>query len=195
LKRIGLTGGIGSGKSTLAGMLAGLGVPVLDLDAVGRRLHDDSEVIGELFQAFGSQMLNAQGGIDRGKLAAHCFADAERTLQLNAIMHPRIWRIEENWLAQQQAPYALIEASVLIESGGYVRMDTVIAVMADADIRWRRVEGRQGMSRKRFDAVLARQCNDKRRREVADYLIENNHSLETLQQEAGRLHQSLLRMA
>jgi len=192
MMRVGLTGGIGSGKSTLADMLASFGVPVLDLDTLGRELHRDASCRDALVAAFGDGILDDAGDIDRGELGRVCFTDAEKTSLLNSIMHPRIWRREEDWLAAQQAPYVLIEASVLIESGGASRMDAVVVVLADIDTRRDRVLRQRGMDAEQFDAILARQCDDVARREVADCIIQNNADLAALQHGAGDLHRQLL---
>ena len=192
MKRIGLTGGIGSGKSTLAAMLAGLGVPVLDLDAVGRELLLDANCRAALLDAFGEIVFDASGDVDRAALGRLCFADAEKTAVLNSIMHPRIWQKEEAWLAAQQAPYVLIEASVLIESAGAARMDAVVVVLADIEIRRERVLRQRDMHAEQFDAILARQCDDTIRRQVADFIVENNADLHALKKTAIDLHHQLL---
>ena len=192
MKRIGLTGGIGSGKSTLATIFAELGVPVLDLDAVGRELHKDADCRDALVAAFGNGILDSSGAVDRAALGKLCFADAEKMKMLNNIMHPRIWQREEAWLAAQQAPYVLIEASVLIESAGAARMDAVVVVLADIEIRRERVLRQRDMHAEQFDAILARQCDDTVRRQVADFIVENNADLYALKKTAIDLHHQLL---
>lgn len=192
MKRIGLTGGIGSGKSTLAGMLAGFGVPVLDLDVLGRELHSDADCRAALLAAFGEVILDASGAVDRAALGRICFADADRMAELNAIMHPRIRQRETAWVAAQQAPYVLIEASVLIESGGAARMDAVVVVLAQLETRRQRILPRLGMDAARFDDIIARQCSDEERRATADFIVDNNADLASLQQQAAELHQRLL---
>ena len=85
-------------------MFSEFGVPVLDLDQVGRKLATtDDECLGHLVTAFGEKILQADGSLDRKALAMHCFSDADETAHLNAIMHPLIWRKEEEWLSQQQS--------------------------------------------------------------------------------------------
>jgi len=195
MKRIGLTGGIGSGKSTLAAMLANLGVPVLDLDALGRELHKDADCRAALVAAFGNGILDSSGAVDRSALGRLCFADAEKMAVLNNIMHPRIWQMEEKWLAAQQAPYVLIEASVLIESAGAARMDAVVVVLADIATRRNRVLRQRNMHAEQFDAILARQCDDSARRKIADFIVENDADLHALQQSAAKLHQQLLALS
>jgi len=189
---IGLTGGIGSGKSTVATMFSGFGVPVLDLDQVGRRLATtDDECLSQLVAAFGKRILQADGSLDRKALAMHCFSDADETARLNAIMHPLIWCQEEQWLNQQQSDYVIIEASVLLESGGAKRMNAVIVLLADESIRLQRVLARGHQSELEFRSILARQCDDSMRMQMADYIIENNGSLEQLRQHVLTLQGSL----
>lgn len=195
MKRIGLTGGIGSGKSTLAGMLAGMGIPVLDLDALGRELHRDADCRAALLAAFGNAILDAEGDVDRAELGRICFAEAAKTALLNSIMHPRIRQREEQWIAAQQAIYVLIEASVLIESGGASRMDAVVLVLADRLIRRQRVVNRRGMDAARFDAIVARQCSDAARRQIADFIVDNNAGIDALQQAAAELHRKLIELS
>ncbi len=190
--RIGLTGGIGSGKSSVAAIFASLGVPTLDLDRVGHQLcQPGSECLQALSDAFGDAILHADGSLNRRHLAAHCFKDAAATRQLNAIMHPRIAAAEDNWLRRQQAPFVIIEASVLLESGGEARMDSVICVLAELALRRQRVVQRGDRSAADFDAIVQRQCSDQLRRAKADYIITNNGDPSTLQQSVTQLYQQL----
>jgi len=190
--RIGLTGGIGSGKSTVASIFAGLGIPVLDLDKVGQTVaQTDSAGLEQLVEAFGTNILNHDGSLNRKALAQHCFSDAVRTAKLNAIMHPFIWQVEEHWLSQQQGDYVIIEASVLLESGGAGRMDAVIVVLADMMLRRNRVLARGEGSAAKFDAIVARQCSDTKRRKVADFIITNEGSLTQLRQQVINIERLL----
>ncbi len=189
---IGLTGGIGSGKSTVAAMFSEFGVPVLDLDQVGRKLTmTDDECLGQLIAAFGKKILQADGRLDRKAFAMHCFSDADESARLNAIMHPLIWREEEGWLSRQQSDYAIIEASVLLESGGAKRMDAVIVILADESIRLQRVLARGHQNEMEFRTILARQCDDSMRMQMADCVIENNGSLQQLRKHVLTVQRSL----
>lgn len=193
IARAGLTGGIGSGKSTVAAMFSGFGMPVLDLDAVGRDLSARPDNIAMLASVFGCEILRADGSLDRRRLADSCFADAKKTTQLNRMMHPLIWREADAWFSrQQQAPYALIEASVLIESGGASRMDAVVVVLADEAVRRRRVWKGRHMNAGRFDAIVSRQCDDDARRAAADYIVENNGDLSALHAKVEALHRRMM---
>jgi len=175
-------------------MFAELGVPVLDLDQVGRGLAvPGSDCLKRLVSRFGEEILHADGSLDRARLAAICFDDEARTRALNAIMHPLIRREEEAWLSCQDNGFAIIEASVLIESGGVKRMDAVIVVLADLDLRKRRVLKRGRQDEAAFRRIIARQCDDATRRRVADYVIENNSTLEDLRHRVREIHDELVR--
>ncbi len=188
-RRVALTGGIGSGKSTVAAMFAELGVPVLDLDQVGHAVVAPASAgLKKLADVFGDDILNPDASLNRKQLAQRCFSDAGQTAKLNAIMHPLIRQAEANWLQQQQGDYALIEASVLLESGGAERMDAVIVVLADLALRRKRVLARGDRSADAFDAIVDRQVSDAERREAADYIIVNTDSLAALQQQVLKTH-------
>ncbi|TLS68227.1 dephospho-CoA kinase [Mariprofundus erugo] len=190
--RIGLTGGIGSGKSTAAAMFEALGVAVLDLDRVGHRVvQAGSEGLQQLVACFGGQILQPDGELDRRALATLCFADAGHTAQLNRIVHPLIWQQEEQWMALQHGPYVIVEASVLLESGGADRMDRVAVVLADESLRLQRVLARGRQDETAFRAIIARQCDDLMRKQQADYILDNNCTLASLQQQVEQLHAEL----
>ena len=166
IARVGLTGGIGSGKSVVAAMFSELGVPLLDLDAVGRHLlQSQPAVVDRLVEAFGPEIRTISGEVDRARLAKLAFASQAATRRLNGIMHPLIRVEEDRWAAQQSGEYCLIEASVLIESGGAARMDAVAVVLADTALRRQRVGRRGSPSVELFDNILKRSgSNDAVRR-------------------------------
>ncbi len=193
---VGLTGGIGSGKSTVAQMFAELAVPVLDLDQLGHALvAPGSKGLKALIATFGDRFLQLDGSLNRPALAEHCFADAGQTTCLNAIMHPLIRQAEEQWLKKQssESRYAVIEASVLLESGGVSRMDVVLVVLADEQLRCQRVLSRGDRSIQQFEAIVARQCSDTERRKMADIVIENNNDFKSLRSSVLKLHEGFLK--
>jgi len=193
IARVGLTGGIGSGKSTVTNMFSEFEIPVLDLDEVGKRLTSQPDHLAMLVNAFGNRILRGDGSLDRCELAHICFSDAEKTRRLNQIMHPPIWDEAEAWLVRQHACYALIEASVLIESGGVSRMDDVVVVLADESIRRERILASRDMDTASFDAIVQRQCNDDIRCATANYVIRNNADLSALHTKIDVLHQQLMK--
>jgi len=191
-KFYGLTGGIGSGKSTVASIFASMGIPTLDLDQLGKEIiQQDPQILKELVRAFGASVLNKQGILDNAAIANIAFSTSENTQILNDIMHPRIQQAEMEWRRNQTAPIAVIEASVIIESGAVGRMDALIVVMSDMDIREKRVISRGKQNLKAFQQIVARQCTDEARLAYADHIIENNASLAVLQSSAVKLLHTL----
>ncbi len=189
-KFYGLTGGIGAGKSTVAKVFADLGVPTLDLDKVGRTLLNDVHIQQQLVQAFGAPIIQ-DGNISRDALRSIAFQSKANTLALNNIMHPAIRDAEMTWRNKQTAPSAIIEASVLIESGGVERMDGLIVVLADKDIRRQRVLKRPNFNAETFDNIVKQQTTDDIRKEFADMIIENNKDLSHLQEQVYHLYNRL----
>ena len=196
MKFYGLTGGIGAGKSTVASIFKTFDVPVLDLDKVGHKLLDEDKTLQQqLIQAFGDDIL-VNGSIDRKKLADQAFQSEKHTQQLNQIMHPAIVEFEKQWrksiTATSKSAFAIIEASVLIESGGVSRMDGLIVVLANKHIRQQRVAKRQNYHALTFDKIVNQQTNDEVRKQLADTIIVNNKDLPYLKEVVFHLHNTLL---
>ena len=186
----GLTGGIACGKSTVAEMFAQKGVPILDLDQVGHRiLEQNLEIQQALVKAFGTDIIK-NNNIHRPTLAKKAFQTTADTQRLNRIMHPAIMRDEQAWRKQQTAPFAIIEASVLIESGGTKRMDATIVVLAEIHLRRQRARQR-GIDMKQFDAIIRQQCSDEERIRYADMILDNHGDMAYLQQQVTQLYQQL----
>ena len=178
---IGLTGGIGSGKSTIRALVADMGIPTLDLDQVGKDiLKTNPDLIHELVGVFGNQIIASNNQIDRKALASAAFKSRVGTEKLNAIIHPAIRSYEESWRMQQSSSLAFIEASVLIESGAYSRMDAIVVVIADMEIRRERTIKRGQHDVSAFEAIIQRQCSDAMRLKIADYIIYNNSTIDQL---------------
>ena len=107
--RVGLTGGIGSGKSTAAAIFAGHGVPIIDADEIARRLVAPAgPAFREIVQAFGEEVVAADGNLDRQRLRKIVFEDAPRRHQLEAILHPRVHDEIERQTRRLDAPYCKI---------------------------------------------------------------------------------------
>jgi len=192
---VGITGGIGSGKTTLTHLFAKQGIPTLDLDRVGQHiLTHDSKIKTSLCELFGSNILQADSSINRPALAKVAFQTQASIDALNRIMHPAIKRQEMHWRSQQNTAFAIVEASVLIESGEYQRMNSIVVVFSTLQRRRQRVLQRGKQTAAMFDAIVSRQCNDKQRQAIADYSIENNDDLQSLILEQTILYNQLLRL-
>jgi dephospho-CoA kinase len=131
MKRLGITGGIASGKSAVAGMLRELGFRVIDADALGHEvIEPGTRAYGEIVREFGAGVVGADGRIDRGKLGAIVFADAEKLKRLNAIVHPRVEeemvRLFGEWEKNGVADAAFVEAALLVEAGYQKNLDGLV---------------------------------------------------------------------
>lgn len=131
MKRLGITGGIASGKSAVAGMLRELGFRVIDADALGHEVMEPgTRAFEEIKREFGASVIGADGRIDRGKLGAIVFADAEKLKILNAIVHPRVEeemvRQFAEWEKSGVADAAFVEAALLVEAGYQKNLDGLV---------------------------------------------------------------------
>jgi dephospho-CoA kinase len=185
MKVIGLTGGIGSGKSTVAALLAELGARVIDADRVGHDVYRPGTPGWErVVEAFGREVVSADGTIDRAKLGARVFADPVALATLNGIVHPLIWRELEARVAAARAAGGeapvVIEAAILLESGWRSLADTIWAVIAPRRTVIDRVQRQRGLVPADVEARIAAQTDDETRRRMADVVIENDGSLEEL---------------
>ncbi len=189
---VGLTGGIGSGKSVVASIFSGLGIPVLDLDMVGQQVTTSNpEALAVLVKAFGQEILDGDQ-LNRKRLADICFPSREKTEQLNSILHPFIWQEMAGWIEKQKAAYVIVEASVLIESGGCDRMEATIVVMADLAVRKQRVLSRGEQTAASFENIVKMQSSDEERRRHADFIIHNDGTDEMLKEKVESLHGLLM---
>ncbi|MCC6848100.1 MAG: dephospho-CoA kinase [Deltaproteobacteria bacterium] len=179
---IGLTGGIGSGKSVVARMLAELGAHVIDTDKVGHRVYaPGSEGFARIVETFGRAIVAPDGTIDRKKLGAIVFSDAERRGALNAIVHPLIFGEVMREIAERRnAGFAgpiVLEAPILVEAKGAGIVDQIWVVTAPPDAVRARLATDRAMSRAEIDARVAAQLDDAERRRHADVVIENDGDL------------------
>lgn len=167
-------------------------MPVLDLDLVGQQVTaSNPEALAALVKAFGREILDGDR-LNRKRLADICFPSREKTKQLNDILHPLIWQQMDGWTKEQKASCVIIEASVLIESGGCDRMEATIVVMADLLVRKQRVLSRGKQTVPSFERIVKMQCSDEERRRHADFIIHNDGTVEMLKEEVERLYGLLM---
>lgn len=192
---VGLTGGIASGKSAVARLLAARGIPVVDADQVARDVvAPGTEGLAEVVAAFGAEVLGADGALDRKRLGARVFGDAEARARLGAITHPRIAAESARRLAALAgtgAPYAVYEAALLVENGAYRMFPLLVAVCAPEPARIARVRARDGLDEGEARARLGAQAPDADKRAVADFVVENDGSLAELEGKVAELDRAI----
>ena len=195
---VGLTGGIGAGKSTVAAMLAQRGAAVIDADDLARRaVARGTDGCDRVVEAFGLEILDDDGDLDRGKLAGIVFADAERRASLEAIVHPEVARL----LAEALEPYqgtdriVVYVTPLLAESGMAEGFDVIVVIVADVDRRVERLMHDRGMAADEVRARIAAQFNDEERARIADVLLDNDGEPHRLDPQVDRLWTELLKRA
>jgi len=167
-----LTGSIGMGKSTTAGFFAEEGIPVFDADEAVHKLYQTKPVISKVQKAFPDAVTS--GKIDRKILAAHVFANKDALKKLEAIIHPIIHGLEQQFIARCKAEnhaMVLIDIPLFFENNRSDLVDKVIVVTAAAETQKARVLARSDMSMTKFEAILKRQISDQEKRSKADFVI------------------------
>ena len=178
--RVALTGGIGSGKSTIAGRLVECGAVLIDADQIAREVVEPgTEGLAELVAAFGEDILDADGALDRSVLAAFAFANDENRARLNSIVHPRIGvRTAELFAEAAEDAIVVHEIPLLVESGMAPAYHLVLVTHADEEQRVHRLVSARGMDASDAKARIAAQADDNQRRAVADVWLDNSGSPE-----------------
>lgn len=171
---LGLTGSIGMGKSTAAGHFRDFGVPVFDADAeIHKLMHPGGRAVAAVEAAFPGTC-DAAGGIDRQKLGAMVFGDAEALRRLEGILHPLVRRQQVRFrrrAAADKRPLVVVDVPLLYETGGEKNCDAVCVVSAPPFVQAARVLARPGMTAEKFKAILAQQTPDAEKRRRADFVI------------------------
>ncbi|MBP3533626.1 MAG: dephospho-CoA kinase [Alistipes sp.] len=192
--KVGICGGIGGGKSTVCALLAEKGVPVYDSDSRAKALMNTSpEIVDAVKAAFGGQSYR-DGTLDRAYLAAKVFGDEAALARLDAIVHPAVRRDFEEWAAEQQADYVVLESAILFESGFDACVDASVAVLAPHPLRLERAMQRDGAVRERILERMAAQMSDDELAGRADLSIVNIDR-EDLEHDVAELDRRLRSMA
>ena len=179
---VGLTGGIGSGKSTVSELLAARGAIVIDADKITRELQaPGSSVLGEIVEAFGVDVLDAAGALDRPKLASKVFGDSEALVRLNKIVHPAVGREMAARLdAQRNTDNVVVLDIPLLVENPREGLCGVVVVDLPTDLAVDRLVAFRGMSREDAEARISRQATREARVAIADKVIDNSGNLDEL---------------
>jgi len=197
---VGLTGSIAVGKSYVVSVLDELGCVTFDADKVAHLVMEpDRPAYADIVNDFGEGVLAPDRSIDRQKLGAVVFADEARRMRLNEIVHPRVIEEQNRLLQQAEAKdpngIAVIDAALMIESGGYKRFDKLIVVYCDRETQIERLMRRNQVTRDDAERRVAAQMSSDEKREYADYEIDNSDGYDETRQQVVELHSELRRLA
>lgn len=185
---IGLTGGIASGKSTVGRMLAGLGAAVVDADQLAREVvAPGTPGLQEVVAAFGKEVLDGEGRLDRGRLAGRVFADPGERRRLERILHPRIAELARSRLATARGQLAVYQAPLIFETGREGEFQGVLLVDCDPELQLARLRVRDRLGEAEARARLAAQLPAAERRQRATWIVDNSGSLEDTRAQLLRL--------
>lgn len=189
---LGLTGSIGMGKSTVAAMFRDLGVPVFDADATVHELQGPG---GALLAAIEAEFPGTTGpqGVDRPKLGAAVFGDAEALKRLEGVVHPAVVAARAAFLHDHaDKPLLVFDIPLLFEKGAADHVDAVVVVTASAEAQRERVLSRPGMTEEKFAQILALQVPDGEKVDRADYIIDTDSTLAETRQAVTNLVRKLV---
>lgn len=181
--KIGLTGSIAVGKSYVCEIFRELGAFVSDADQTAREVvAPETKGWRLIIERFGSNILLPNNGIDRVKLGAIVFNDAEKRQLLNSIVHPLVIEAQDEWMRtlEQGNPdaIAIIDAALMIESGGYKRFDKLIVVWCDAETQIERLILRNDLNREAAIQRIKTQMPQEEKKSYADYTIDTSDGFE-----------------
>ncbi|HMV49926.1 MAG TPA: dephospho-CoA kinase [Blastocatellia bacterium] len=194
--KVGLTGGIATGKSYVLAVLRELGCAVLDADLTAREVVEPGQpAFEEIVAHFSHEILGADGKLDRAKLGAIVFANAAERERLNAIVHPRVFESQANWLAEieRRDPQviAVIDAALMIETGSYRRFDKLVVVYCEPEIQLERLMARNQMSSEDALARISAQMPSAEKLHYADFSINTSLGFEDTRRQVETLHAKL----
>ena len=197
--RVGLTGSIGVGKSFVTSVFEDLGCHVLDADQTAREVvMPDTPGLRAITQEFGEEIINPDGTLNRKQLGALVFADESRRQRLNYILHPFIIarqdEIMRGWEAEDPNGIGIIDAALMIESGGYKRFDKLIVVHCRPEVQLERLMLRDNLSRDEALRRITSQMPQEEKLRFADYLIDTSDGFDLTRARTVEIYQRLIRV-
>ena len=197
--RVGLTGSIGVGKSFVTSVFIELGCRVLDADQTAREVvMPGTPGLKAVAEAFGEDVLTTDGTLDRKRLGALIFADQSKRQRLNHILHPFIIarqdEILNGWEAEDPNGIGIVDAALMIESGGYKRFDKLIVVHCRPEVQLERLMLRDKLSREEALRRINSQMPQQEKQQFADYLIDTSDGFELTRSRSVEIYNQLLRV-
>ncbi len=197
--KVGLTGSIAVGKSFVLSVLGELGCATFDADKIAHSVMEPGrEAYSDIVREFTDSVLSEAGQIDRAKLGAIVFADAERRKRLNEIVHPRVIEEQNRMLGEAEradpAGIAVVDAALMIESGGYKRFDKLIVVYCDRETQIKRLIGRNQITREDAERRVAAQMSSEEKLPYADYEINTAGTMDETRKRVTEVYNELRRL-
>ena len=186
---IALTGGIASGKTAVAQLFARQGVTVIDTDQIARDVVEPGQpALAQIAAAFGTDVLDSAGRLDRSRMRDRVFADPAQRKQLEAILHPAIRQELNRRAAAATGPYQIHVIPLLVEGGQRGNYDRILVVDCPEEEQIRRLTQRDGSTVEQARNILAAQVSREQRLSVADDVIVNTGTVEDLEGFVATLH-------
>jgi len=197
--RVGLTGSIGVGKSFVASVLSDLGCHVLDVDQTAREVvAPGTPGLRAVAQAFGNEVLHGDGTLDRQLVATLVFGNEKKRQLLNAILHPFILAeqdaIMRQWEKEDPDGIGVVDAALMIESGGYKRFDKLIVVHCRPEVQLERLMNQNGLSLEQATQRINSQLSQSEKRKFGDYLIDTSDGLDQTREGTAEVYKELLQL-
>jgi dephospho-CoA kinase len=172
--KLGVTGGIGSGKTSVCRVFSSLGIPVFSTDPEAKTIMDSNGGIIKRINSLVGRDLYIGGSLDRQQLATLIFNNPALLGKINSLVHPLVFDKFERWVKEQSAPYVIMEAAILFESGASKLVDKVATVVAPVEERVQRVILRNNLTREQVLERMRNQMTDEERIVLSDFLIHNS---------------------
>ncbi len=193
MKKIGLTGSIGMGKTTVAKMFAARGIPVFDADSAVHQLYArGGAAVGPVGAAFPGTVKD--GAVDRPALSAAVVGKPAEIKKLEAIVHPLVGKLREDFLRAAEAggaDLAVLEIQMLLEGSSAKQFDAIVVVSAPEAVQRERALARPGMTEDKLVGILSNQMPDAEKRARADYVIDTGTSLAETEAQVAALIETL----
>jgi dephospho-CoA kinase len=192
--KIGVAGGIGSGKTTVCKIFSVLGIPVFSADNEARLVMDSDESVIQQVNELAGKNMYPGGSLDRIEMARLIFNNRELLNRINSIIHPIVINRFYEWEKSQDAPYVILEAAILFESGASEILDRVITVTAPVEERIERVVRRNNLTREQVIERINNQSNDDYKISLSDYVV-NNSDNEMIIPAVLNIHNELIKIS
>ncbi len=174
--KLGITGGIGSGKTSVCRVFEVLNIPVFSADRVAQAIMENDKSIIEGINSIAGRDLYLNGSLDRPTLSDLIFNDKASLEKVNSLVHPAVFRKFAQWVNEQYAPYVIMEAAILFESGASKLVDRVATVVAPVEERIERIILRNKLSREQITERMRNQMDDDNTFKNSDYVINNSEN-------------------